>query len=68
MDDANEQDKTIIFCATQEHAAMVRDMVNQNKKISKNTSYCVRVTANDGQIGEDALNNFKTMKRAFQPF
>ena len=36
MDDANENEKTIIFCATQAHAAMVRDMVNQNKKISKN--------------------------------
>ena len=32
MKDANENEKTIIFCATQEHAAMVRDMVNQNKK------------------------------------
>ena len=42
MDDANENEKTIIFCATQAHAAMVRDMVNQNKKISKNTEYCVR--------------------------
>lgn len=59
MDDANENEKTIIFCATQQHAAMVRDMVNQNKKISKNTSYCVRVTANDGEIGENALKQFQ---------
>mgnify|MGYP003116735579 CR=1 FL=1 len=64
MDDANEQDKTIIFCATQEHAAMVRDMVNQYKKISKNTSYCVRVTANDGQIGEDALKQFQDNEKS----
>ena len=34
MKDANENEKTIIFCASQAHAAMVRDMVNQNKKIS----------------------------------
>ena len=59
MDDAIESEKTIIFCATQAHAAMVRDMVNQNKKISKNTDYCVRVTANDGSIGENALKQFQ---------
>ena len=64
MKDANENEKTIIFCATQEHAAMVRDMVNQNKKISKNTSYCVRVTANDGQIGEDALKQFQDNEKS----
>ena len=29
MKDANGNDKTIIFCATQEHAALVRDLVNQ---------------------------------------
>jgi len=33
--------------------------VNQNKKISKNTDYCVRVTANDGEIGDNALKQFQ---------
>jgi len=64
MDDANENEKTIIFCATQQHAAMVRDMVNQNKKISKNTEYCVRVTANDGEIGENALKQFQNNEKS----
>ena len=64
MKDANEDEKTIIFCATQEHAAMVRDMVNQNKKISKNTEYCVRVTANDGEIGENALKQFQDNEKS----
>ena len=64
MDDANENEKTIIFCATQAHAAMVRDMVNQNKKISKNTEYCVRVTANDGEIGENALKQFQDNEKS----
>lgn len=59
MDDANENDKTIIFCATQSHAAMVRDMVNQYKKVSTNIDYCVRVTANDGDIGDNALKQFQ---------
>jgi type I restriction enzyme R subunit len=32
MNDANPDDKTIIFCATQVHAAEIRDLINQNKK------------------------------------
>lgn len=64
MDDANESDKTIIFCASQVHAAMVRDMVNQYKKESKNVDYCVRVTANDGAIGEKALKQFQDNEKS----
>ncbi len=59
MNDANINDKTIIFCATQEHAAMVRDMVNQYKPKGKDINYCVRVTANDGKIGETFLEQFQ---------
>ncbi len=59
MDDANENDKTIIFCASQTHAAIVRDLVNQYKKHSTNPNYCVRVTANDGEIGEQFLREFQ---------
>jgi len=58
MDEANQNEKAIIFCATQDHAAAVRDLVNQNKK-SKDTNYCVRVTANDGEIGEQFLREFQ---------
>ena len=58
MDEANENEKTIIFCATQDHAAAVRELVNQNKK-SKEPNYCVRVTANDGEIGEQFLREFQ---------
>lgn len=58
LEDANQKDKAIIFCATQDHAAAVRDLVNQYKK-SKDTNYCVRVTANDGEIGEQFLREFQ---------
>lgn len=37
MDEANENEKTIIFCATQNHAAIVRDLVNQYKKVKTRT-------------------------------
>jgi type I restriction enzyme R subunit len=58
MNEANQNEKAIIFCATQEHAAAVRDLVNQYKK-SSNPDYCVRVTANDGDIGETFLKTFQ---------
>ncbi len=37
---------------------MVRDLVNQHKK-SSDVNYCVRVTANDGAIGEQFLREFQ---------
>ena len=58
MNAANENEKTIIFCANQAHAALIRDMVNQNKK-SKDPNYCVRVTSDDGKIGEQFLSEFQ---------
>lgn len=58
LDEADQKEKAIIFCANQPHAALVRDLVNQNKK-SSNPNYCVRVTANDGEIGEQFLREFQ---------
>ena len=58
MDDANQKEKAIIFCATQDNAAAVRDLVNQIK-ISTDPNYCVRVTANDGETGEQFLREFQ---------
>ena len=58
MDEANQSEKAIIFCATQDHAAAIRDLVNQYKK-SKEPNYCVRVTANDGSMGEQYLREFQ---------
>ena len=63
MDDANQKEKAIIFCATQAHAALVRDLVNQYKT-SKDTNYCVRVTANDGEIGEQFLREFQDNEKS----
>ena len=54
----NPNEKTIIFCATQEHALMIRDIINE-KKTNINTDYCVRVTADEGSIGDQHLRNFQ---------
>ena len=58
MQQIDPRQKTLVFCATQEHAAMVRDLINQNKVIS-DPLYCVRVTANDGARGEEYLRDFQ---------
>ncbi|TCJ17069.1 DEAD/DEAH box helicase [Flaviaesturariibacter flavus] len=54
----DRKEKAIIFCATQEHAALVRDLINQVAR-NPNLLYCVRVTANDGELGEGYLRDFQ---------
>ncbi|PKP52545.1 MAG: restriction endonuclease subunit R [Bacteroidetes bacterium HGW-Bacteroidetes-1] len=58
LEEVNQKEKAIIFCANQAHAALIRDLVNQNAK-SKDPFYCVRVTANDGEEGERLLREFQ---------
>lgn len=58
LDEINQNEKTIIFCATQDHALAIRDLINQTKN-SKDPNYCVRVTANDGARGEQFLREFQ---------
>lgn len=71
LDESNQNEKTIIFCANQAHAALIRDVVNQErfKRLGKGANgqrhpelvegYCVRVTANDGEEGERMLREFQ---------
>jgi len=54
----NPNEKTIVFCANQAHAAFIRNLINQESS-SPIVDYCVRVTANDGAIGETHLRNFQ---------
>ena len=58
MEKINLTEKTIIFCATQAHALMIRDIINE-KKTNNNTTYCVRVTADEGSIGDQYLRDFQ---------
>ncbi|MEQ8554570.1 MAG: DEAD/DEAH box helicase family protein [Cyclobacteriaceae bacterium] len=63
MDKINQNQKTLVFCATQAHAAFIRDLINQYAE-SRNTMYCVRVTANDGSKGEEYLKYFQDNERS----
>jgi type I restriction enzyme, R subunit len=58
MDSIDQREKTIVFCANQPHALLVRDLINQ-MKISPAPDYCVRVTAADGKLGEQHLLLFQ---------
>jgi type I restriction enzyme R subunit len=63
MEFIDQSEKTIIFCPTQVHAAAVRDLINQ-LKTSTDPNYCVRVTANDGELGEKYLREFQDNERS----
>ncbi|AKJ94484.1 restriction endonuclease subunit R [Thioalkalivibrio versutus] len=58
MEQIDPREKTLVFCATQEHALAVRDLINQFKT-STDPHYCERVTANDGKEGERFLKMFQ---------
>jgi len=63
MDEINQKQKTLVFCATQIHAAAVRDLINQYAK-SKDPNYCHRVTSDDGKIGEQHLRDFQNNEKS----
>ncbi|MEB3165558.1 MAG: DEAD/DEAH box helicase family protein [Cyanobacteriota bacterium] len=54
----NPREKTLVFCATQEHALAIRDLINQ-LKTSTDPNYCQRVTADDGELGNRYLRDFQ---------
>jgi len=63
MDLINQNQKTLVFCATQIHAAAVRDLINQYAS-SRNSNYCHRVTADDGKRGEQHLRDFQDNEKS----
>jgi type I restriction enzyme R subunit len=63
MEQINQAEKTLVFCATQDHALAVRDLINQ-MKASKDPNYCQRVTANDGALGEQHLRDFQDNEKS----
>ena len=58
LEQIDPNEKTIVFCATQLHAMVIRDLINQHKKCPDN-NYCQRVTADDGAEGEAQLRAFQ---------
>jgi type I restriction enzyme R subunit len=58
MSQIDQREKTLVFCANQTHALVIRDLVNQIKT-STDPNYCQRVTADDGGLGEQWLRDFQ---------
>ncbi len=58
MEQINQKEKTLVFCATQQHALAVRDLINQ-MATSSDPNYCHRVTAADAGLGEEHLRDFQ---------
>ncbi len=63
MEQINQNEKTLVFCATQDHALAVRDLINQIKT-GKDPNYCQRVTANDGSLGDQHLRDFQDNEKS----
>ena len=58
----DQRQKTLVFCASQAHALAVRDLINQAKTLDahgRDPNYCVRVTADDGELGDEHLRAFQ---------
>jgi len=66
MGQIGPREKTLVFCANQTHALVVRDLVNQIKTHGTNSdpNYCQRVTADDGALGEQWLRDFQDNEKA----
>jgi type I restriction enzyme R subunit len=58
MSHIDPNEKTLVFCANQNHALLVRDLINQMKTVP-DPNYCQRVTANDGALGDQHLRDFQ---------
>ncbi|HMQ04612.1 MAG TPA: DEAD/DEAH box helicase family protein [Pyrinomonadaceae bacterium] len=63
LGEADQNEKALVFGATQAHAALLRNLINQLAE-SNDPMYCVRVTANDGNQGEQFLREFQDNEKS----
>ncbi len=60
MDALPPGEKAIVFCATEDHALRVRDLINQRKPAGVTSlDYCCRVTSQEGEVGNGHLLTFQ---------
>jgi type I restriction enzyme R subunit len=62
LEQINPNQKTIVFCNDEKHAAMIRDAVNKFKPtgtLGDHHNYCVRITSSEGEIGDQFLREFR---------
>jgi type I restriction enzyme R subunit len=62
LEQINPNQKTIVFCNDEKHAAMMRDAINKYKPagtLGDDRNYCVRITSTEGAIGDGYLEEFR---------
>lgn len=62
LEQINPNQKTIVFCNDEKHAAMMRDAINKYKPagtLGDDRNYCVRITAAEGAVGDGYLEEFR---------
>ena len=57
----NPSEKTLVFCVNQAHAGLISRLINEES--GKGGDYCVRVTANDGEIGDAYFYQFQRVNK-----
>jgi len=63
MNEIDQSQKTIVFCANQSHALLIRDLINEIKD-SGSPNYCQRVTADEGVLGDQFLRDFQDNEKS----
>jgi type I restriction enzyme R subunit len=58
LEEVGLNEKSLVFCANQWHALIIRDLINQMSP-STSPDYCHRVTADEGEIGDQWLRAFQ---------
>ena len=62
IEQINPMEKSIVFCVNQEHAIDMKIAIDKYKRVSDN-DYCVRVTSDEGEIGQEFLEAFQNNDR-----
>ncbi|MDR0550038.1 MAG: DEAD/DEAH box helicase family protein [Deltaproteobacteria bacterium] len=60
----NSKEKTLVFCSNQERALFIRNIFNE-LKTETDPNYCVRVTSDDHETGEQYLRIFQDNDKFF---
>lgn len=58
LENMNHHEKTLVFCANQDHANLIMNLINQTVP-NPPIDYCVRVSADDGARGDTYLKQFQ---------
>jgi type I restriction enzyme R subunit len=63
LNSTDKYDKTIVFCQGSRHAAQMVELLNNLAR--DNAEYCVRIVADEGEIGKKFLDKFSNPKEKF---